>query len=443
MLAFLGFAAIGLFTVLVMTKKMSAVAALIVIPIVLGLIAGFGAEVGDMMIAGIIQTAPTAVFLIFALLYFLVMFECGLFEPFVRRIVAKVGDDPVKIVVGTALLVMVVGLDGDGATAALITVSAMYPIYRRVGINPLIIAMLLGIICPVLNWMPWGGPAARMSISLGVDISDVVVPMLPTFFITLAAALGFAYALGRSERRRLRKPVAAGRVGGAGNDEGSDEEGMDGVDAHAPRKVIEPRNFWFNLPLTLLLMVCLATGFVPLPAASMAAFAIAVTVNFPNLREQQDRLKPHAGTVVMLSTLILAAGAFTGVISEGGMVEAMSNSIVSIVPESWGGSFAFVTAVLSMPLLIVLSTDSFFLGVVPMLAQTAATFGVPPEVIGRAALIGMPLHSLSPLIAPIYFVATLLRTDIGTLQRFAWSWSLGLGVVALLGATVTGAIFAV
>lgn len=434
MLALLGFATIGLFTVLVMSKKMSAVAALILVPTVLGLIAGFGTGLGGMMIAGIVDTAPTAVFLVFVLLYFLVMFECGLFEPFVRRILAAVGDDPMRIVVGTAVLIIVVGLDGDGATAALITVSAMYPIYRRVGVNPLIIAMLLAIICPVLNWMPWGGPPARMAISLDIEIGDIVVPMLPTVVMSLTAALVFAYFIGRSERRRLRTlvPVAHGGVADDGE-----------LDAHAPRTVIQPRNFWFNLPLTLTVMALLGTGVAPLPAVAMAAFAIAVTVNFPDLSEQHERLKPHAGTVVMLTTLILAAGAFTGIMSEGGMVEAMANSIVSVVPESWGGGFAFVTAVLSMPLLFVLSTDSFFLGVVPMLAHTAETFGVPPETIARAALIGTPMHSLSPLIAPIYFVATLLRTDIGSLQRYALPWTVGLCLVSLLAATVTGAIFAV
>ncbi|MGB3482607.1 MAG: citrate:proton symporter [Mycobacterium sp.] len=434
MLALIGFSAIALFTVLVMAKKMSAVAALILVPAVLALIAGFGADVGDMMVQGIVETAPTAVFLVFALLYFLVMFECGLFEPFVRRILAAVGEDPVRIVVGTAILIMVVGLDGDGATAALITVSAMYPIYRRVGINPLIIAMLLAVICPVLNWMPWGGPPARMAISLDIEIADIVIPMLPTVCISLLAAVVFAYFLGRSERRRLRKLAPVSHVGPA-----DDEE----LNPHSPRTVIQPRKFWFNLPLTLAVMVLFATGFVPLPAVAMAAFAIAVTVNFPDLHEQQERLKPHAGTVVLLSTLILAAGAFTGIMTEGGMVAAMADSIISVVPASWGGGFAFVTAVLSMPLLIVLSTDSFYLGVVPMLAHTAAAFGVPAEVIAHAALIGTPLHSLSPLIAPIYFVATLLRTDIGSLQRYAMPWALGLCLIAMLGATITGAIYAV
>ncbi|MGA5507043.1 CitMHS family transporter [Streptomyces umbrinus] len=439
MLALLGFGSIAFFTVLVMTKRLSAVAALILVPTVFGLLGGYGPDLGDMMISGVVETAPTAVMLVFALLYFLVMFECGLFEPFVRKIVAVVGEDPVRIVVGTAVLVMIVGLDGDGATAVLITVSSMYPIYRRVGLNPLIIAMLLGVISPILNWMPWGGPAARTAVALKIDVADIVVPMLPAFFISLAGAIVFAYFLGRSEKRRLQKQEQ--RV--VSEDEAESSNAAKASSNHEPRKAIEPRNFWFNLPLTVALMVGLATDVVPLPALVMAAFAVAVTVNFPNLRQQQERLEPHSGTVVMLITLILAAGAFTGILDQSGMVEAMSNNIISIVPESWGGSFAFVTAILSMPLLIIMSTDSFFLGVVPVLGDTAAAFNVPPEVIARASLIGMPCHSLSPLIAPIYFVATLLRTDIGSLQRFAWPWTVGMSFIALLGATVTGAIYTV
>jgi CitMHS family citrate-Mg2+:H+ or citrate-Ca2+:H+ symporter len=432
MLALLGFGTIGVFTLLVMTKRLSAVAGLILVPVVFGLLGGFGADLGMMMIAGVVDTAPTAVMLVFALLYFLVMFECGLFEPFVRRILAVVGDDPVKIVVGTAILIMIVGFDGDGATAVLITVSSMYPIYRRIGINPLIMALLLGVINPILNWMPWGGPAARASVSLKVDLANIVVPMLPTFFIALATTLAFAYVLGRSERRRLQTAGASVVLPKPG------EPVAEPV--HKPRKVIEPKNFWFNLPLTLALMVGLGFGLAPLPALVMAAFAIAITVNFPHLEEQQERLKPHGGTVVMLVTLILAAGAFTGILNESGMVKAMSGAIISVVPQSWGGAFAYVTALLSIPLLIILSTDSFFLGVLPVLGHTAAAYGIPPEEIARAALLGMPCHSLSPLIAPIYFVATLLRTDIGTMQRFAGPWTLALSLIAMAGAGLTGAI---
>lgn len=442
MLALLGLGTIGVFTVLVMAKKLSAVAALILVPTVFGLLGGFGADLGEMMISGIGDTAPTAVMLAFALLYFLVMIECGLFEPFVRKILSVVGDDPVKIVMGTAVLIIVVGFDGDGSTAAFITITSMYPIYRRVGINPLIIAMLLGIISPILNWMPWGGPAARMAVSLKIDIADIVIPMLPTFFISLAGTLVIAFFLGRRERRKINKRKEQAALEGKDAEGAENAEGNE-VSVHEPRKVMPTRNFWFNLVLTLVLIVSMAMELAPLPALVMAAFAIAVTVNFPKLREQEDRLKPHSGMVVNVITLILAAGAFTGILNETGMVDAMSDSIISSIPEDWGGAFAFVTALVSGPLLFILSNDSFYFGVIPVLADTAAAYGVPPEAIAHAALPGMFLHSLSPLIAPIYLVASLLRKDIGSLQRFAFPWAIAMTFLAIGGATVTGAIFAV
>ncbi|MEV5407778.1 citrate:proton symporter [Thermopolyspora sp. NPDC052614] len=433
MLAALGFGSIGLFTVLVMTRKISAVAGLILIPAVFGLIGGFGGTLGDMMVSGVVDTAPTAVLLTFALLYFLVMTECGLFEPLIRRILAIVGEDPVRIVVGTAILIMGIGLDGDGSTAAFVVITSMYPIYRQVGINPLIIAMLLGIICPALNWLPWGGPAARMAVSLKIEVSDVVLPMLPALVITLATALAFAYIVGRRERSKIeaRKAEAALRA---------EEEGEESTGG-TPRTPIPTKNVWFNLVLTIAFILSMAIELLPLPALAMIAFSIAVTVNWPNLRVQDEKLKPHMGAVVMVISLILAAGAFSGILNDSGMVKAMSDALVAHLPDAWGGGFAFVTALVSGPLLFILSNDSFYFGVVPILAQTGAAYGLPPEVIAHSVLPGIFLHTLSPLSAPIYLVASLLRTDFGSLQRYALRWSIGITLAAIVAAAITGAVY--
>src|SRR5688572_3998157 len=130
-LALLGFAMIAVFMVLVMTKRATAVVALIVVPIVFALIAGAGADTGSMMLKGVSQTAPTAIMLMFAILYFGVMIDAGLFQPLVRRIVAWAGENPVKLMLGHVALVAIVGLDGDGTTTILVTVSALLPVYRK------------------------------------------------------------------------------------------------------------------------------------------------------------------------------------------------------------------------------------------------------------------------------------------------------------------------
>jgi CitMHS family citrate-Mg2+:H+ or citrate-Ca2+:H+ symporter len=430
MLALLGFLLIGTFIVLVMTKRLWAVPALILVPLVFGLIGGFGADLGDMMVAGIVDTAPTAVMLGFALLYFLVMTECGLFEPLIKKILKIVGDDPVKIIMGTAVLILCISLDGDGSTAVFITFSAMYPIYRYVGINPLIMGVLCAIICPTMNWLPWGGPAARMATALNIDISDVVLPMIPAQIITFAAAFVCAYSMGRRERARLAKRAAEALV----NAEGESIE-------HQPRVPVPTRFAWFNLILTVVFILSMVAELLPLPVLAMIAFSVAVTVNWPNVSTQTDKLKPHGWTVVTVVILILAAGAFTGIINETGMVQAMADSLVSILPSGIGHSFSVLTSLVSFPLLFVLSNDAFYFGVVPILSETGAAFGIPPDVIAHSVLPGIYLHTISPLNPPLYLAAALLRTDFGSLWRKAFPWCLATALAATVASIATGAVW--
>lgn len=425
-LSLLGFAALATFLALVLTRRLSAAAALILVPIGFGIVGGFGADLGEMMIKGVAEVAPTALMLVFALLYFAVMIEAGLFEPLVRKILQVAGDDPVRIVVGTAVLAMLVSLDGDGATSALVTISAMYPVYRRVGLNPLVLATLLGLSNTLMNWLPWGGPAARAAVALRVPLMDVVGPLLPALGLSLLAVLAIAYGLGRMERRRLAGMAAAGRVPDLG--------------AVTPTSPKETRNLWLNLALTTALIVGMVTQVAPLPALVMGAFAVAVTLNFPKLSEQKERLATHGETVLMMVSLIFGAGAFTGILAGSGMIDAMAGSLVSTIPPALGPYMGPITGLLSLPLLMFMSNDAFYFGVVPVLGAAGAAYSVPPEVIARASLMGMPLHGLSPFIAPIYLVASLIRADVGDMQRFALPWAILVSLFALGAAMLTGAI---
>lgn len=137
-LTFLGFGMVITFMALIMTKRLSPLVALIIIPVVFAFVAGFGGEgLGKMMLEGIKTLAPTGVMLLFAILYFGIMIDAGLFDPIVSRILRAVGGDPLKVVVGTALLAAFVSLDGDGSTTYMITVAAMLPLYKRLKMDAL------------------------------------------------------------------------------------------------------------------------------------------------------------------------------------------------------------------------------------------------------------------------------------------------------------------
>ena len=428
--AALGLAMVVTFMTLIMTKRMSAISALIAVPIVFGLIAGAGPELGDMIIKGVLQVAPTALLLAFAVLYFAVMMDAGLFDPLVDKVLATVGEDPLRISLGTATLATVVSLDGDGTTTALIVITAFLPVYRRVGMNPLILATLLGLANSLMNFVPWGGPSARAASAVHADLGEVFMPLLPAMVVGLAAVFALAWMFGRSERRRLAWT----------GEHGSSSQAPEGVVPVGRPETRRPKLFVFNLILTLALLLGMILGLAPLPVLMMGAFAIAMTINYPRLADQRERIGEHAENVVNVVLLIFAAGAFTGILNGAGMADAMAGAALSVLPPQVGPLLAPITALASMPLTFVMSNDAYYFGVVPVIANAAASFGIAPEAIARASLIGQPVHALSPLLAPIYLACGLLGVDVADAQRFALKWAVLICLIVLAAALATGAI---
>jgi citrate-Mg2+:H+ or citrate-Ca2+:H+ symporter, CitMHS family len=81
--ALLGFLMMTCFIFVIVTRKMSALLALIVIPLLFAIIGGFGKELGPMVLDGLKGVAPTGIMLMFAVMYFGIMIEAGLFDPLI------------------------------------------------------------------------------------------------------------------------------------------------------------------------------------------------------------------------------------------------------------------------------------------------------------------------------------------------------------------------
>jgi CitMHS family citrate-Mg2+:H+ or citrate-Ca2+:H+ symporter len=493
MLTALAYAMIVVFMFLIMTKRLPALVALIVVPIAFGLIGGFGAGLGPMMLTGIKNLAPTGVMLMFAILYFGVMIDAGLFDPVIRRILALVKGDPMKIVVGTAALAMFVSLDGDGATTYMITVSAMLPLYKRLGMSRLILACVIMLAGGVFNILPWGGPTARAASALGVDVSDIFVPMILPMIVTVGWVLFVAYVLGKGERKRigtiqmeaqsalqaandsLVQPVVAeleaagqkdgttgqwmshaadaGTAGATGFVErraaastpragaASTSTGNDAADFLASNAATaRPKLIWVNAALTAVLLGLLIKGALPLPVLFMIFFAIAIMINYPKLEEQKERIAEHAANVVPVVSLIFAAGIFVGILQGTKMVDAIATSVIAAVPAWMGPYMAIVTGVLSIPFTFFISNDAFYFGVVPILAKAAAVYGISAAEIGRASIIGQPVHLLSPLVASTYLLVGMSKIEFGDHQRYTLIWSISASLVMLVAAVVFGVI---
>ena len=416
-LALLGFLMVAVFMTLIMTKKMTPLVALIIIPSIFGVIAGDAAGLGTMMIDGIKNLAPTGVMLLFAILFFSTMTDTGLFDPLVGRLIRLVHGDPLRILLGTVVLCALVSLDGDGSTTYIITIAALLPLYKRFEMNRLYLVCLLMTTSGIMNLTPWGGPTARAASALKLDPAVMFLPLIPGMIAGLGFLIGLAWWFGIRERRRLGHVVSKEPVA------------FTGMAVSQFPEARRPHLIWFNGTLVVALLVLLVWGLLPLSVLMMIAFAIAMIVNYPGVAAQKERIAAHAGNVLSVVSLIFAAGIFTGILSGTGMVEAMSKEVVGVIPPALGPYMAPITALLSMPFTFFISNDAFYFGMLPILAEAGAHYGVEPMAIARASLRGQPVHLLSPLVPSTYLLVSLAGIDLADHQRFTLLPAIATGVV--------------
>lgn len=437
MLTVLGLGMILCFMYLIMSKRMTPLVALTLIPILFALIA-YGLsfyvdslahielkELGEMMLEGVKKLAPTGVMLLFAILYFAIMIDTGLFDPSVKFILKLVKGDPLKVVIGTITLTIIVSLDGDGSTTYMICVAAMLPLYKRLGMSPLIMACLMMLASGIMNLTPWGGPTARAASALHVDPSDVFVPMILPMVIAIVWLYFLGYMYGRMERKRL---------GIVELDISHGDDIQISTNPEANRAHLR----WFNGLLTLALMICLVKGVLPMPILFMVALCIALVVNYKDIDMQKSLVAHHAGSALNVVGIIFAAGIFTGILSGTGMVDAMSKELVAIIPDSMGPYLAPITAIISMPLTFFMSNDAFYYGVLPILSEAAGHYGITPVEMARASIVGQPVHLLSPLVPSTYLLCGLAGIEFGQHQKFTIKWAIVTCLVMLATALVFG-----
>ncbi|GAB4039455.1 CitMHS family transporter [Spirosoma jeollabukense] len=429
MLSLFGFATIGIFLLLIITKRLSVLTALVLVPVVVGFLAGFGPkELGEMVLTGIKQVAPTGILLMFAVLYFGTMLDVGLFDPVIAAIIRYVKGDPLKVIVGTAILTMIVHLDGDGTATFMIVMSAFLPIYKQLRINRLMLSGIVALSVGPMHLVPWSGTSARAISTLKTDAPHLFNPNIPAILAGVAWVLFVAYWFGLKERKRLG--VADLRYV---HQENLTEE---------QRQFRRPKLFWVNAVLTVALITTLMKGWVPAAALFIVASVVALLINYPKLSDQQKVVRSHGNNIFMVSSMIFAAGVFSGILTGANMIDAMATSVISLIPQQHANWLPTLTAITSMPASLLFTPDAYYFGVVPILSQTATQFGIDPLEIGRAALLGQMTvgFPVSPLTASTFLLVGLAEVDLGDHQKFILKWAFGTTVVMTLAALLTGSI---
>tara|TARA_R110000765_G_scaffold69475_3_gene134750 strand:+ start:3938 stop:5230 length:1293 start_codon:yes stop_codon:yes gene_type:complete len=428
MLAWLGLITILLLLFLVMTKKMAAVVALILVPIITALLAGFTGEIINFITDGLKTIAPTGVMFIFAILFFGILTDAGTFKPLIKKLLKFAGNDPAKVTVATALLAMMVHLDGSGAVTFLVTIPAFLPLYDELNMKRTTLATITALAAGTMNILPWGGPTIRAASALEVSVTTLFNPILIPVIIGLCAVIIIAYIIGKKERKNVPVDIL--------------NKNMSSTEFPFNSELERPKLFYLNISLILIAVSLLISGIAPPHIIFMVAFALAITLNYPNPKQQGDRINAHAKAALLMASILFAAGCFTGILKGSGMIDAMAQSSVTMITPSIGSHLAVLTGLISMPASLLFDPDSFYFGILPLLSTTASHFGVDSVEIGRAAIMGQMTTGfpVSPLTGSTYLLVGLTGVDLGEHQRKTIPLAFLITLIILIISVLIGAI---
>lgn len=433
---------------LLIAKRISPVVGMILIPSVGALVLGY--SIGDLVEffnSGLDQVINVVIMFIFAIIFFGIMSDSGLFKPLVKKLILLTRGNVIVVCIVTALIGTFAQLDGAGATTFLLSIPALLPLYKALNMNRYLLLLLLALSAAIMNMVPWGGPMARTASVLGVkNVNELWYGIIPIQITGFILVLLFAVFLGFREKLRINQAINKGEV--------ADTQHLDinkivenyerDQDIKFPVRGVainKPWMNWVNALLTIAIIVVMLANIAPPEFAFMIGVAIALVINFPNVDEQMSRLKAHAPNALMMAAVIIAAGMFLGVLNETGMLEAIAVNFIHIIPNAVGPYLHIIVGIFGVPLDLLTSTDAYYFAVLPIVEQTASQFGVPAISTAYSMVIGNIIGTfVSPFSPALWLAIGLAEANMGTYIKYAFFWIWGFAIILLIIAILIGVV---
>lgn len=447
-LTIMGIIIIGSIVGLLIAKKISPVVGMILIPSIGALLLGYGIkDLVKFFNSGLESVMSVVIMFIFAIIFFGIMTDSGLFKPIVKRLILMTRGNVVIVCIVTALIGMFAQLDGAGAVTFLLSIPALLPLYKALNMNKYLLILLLAISAAIMNMVPWGGPMARVASVLKVkSVNELWYGIIPVQLIGFVLVLIFATYLGFREKKRIKKAIDNGEV-----------EPTLNIDIHRLVKNYERDQdikfpvrgralkhgwvIWANVLLTIIVLVMMLANVAPPEFAFMIGVAIALVINFPNVDEQMNRLKAHAPNALMMAAVIIAAGMFLGVLEETGMLKSIALNFIKIIPDAVGPYLHIIVGFFGVPLDLLTSTDAYYFALLPIVEQTASQFGINPVSTAYSMVIGNIVGTFVSLFSPALWLAIgLAEANMGTYIKYAFFWIWGFAIVLLGIAVLIGTV---
>lgn len=428
--------------------RVSPVVAMVIIPVIGALSVGFGlGDLQEFFDSGLSDVMSVVVMFIFAIIFFGVLSDAGLFDPIIRALILLTRGRIIAVAVGTVLIGAIAHLDGAGATTFLLTIPALLPLYKALNMSRYLLLLLVCLSASIMNMVPWGGPLIRAATVTGIDPVELYRPLIPLQGVGILLLCVLAVLLGIRETRRIEVLVHAGALEDVG------EVNVRSIADDFAQRQIEDRKdiegqinksrviYWTNVILALAVIATMLADLLPPEMAFLIGVAIALPLNFNSSKLQMDRLKAHAPNALMMAAVIISAAVFLGVLNESGMLESVALSMLAVIPDAVGPYLHLIVGSLGVPMDMLTSTDAYYFSVLPLVDATAGQFGVDSASTAHALLVGNVIGSfVSPFAPAMWLALGLAEANVGKHIRYSFMIMWGFSIVLLFAAVLMGII---
>lgn len=440
MLSAIGFIMVIVMVALIIWGKVALPPILILLSTVAAIVLGVSGALGEVMgpleilsaLRGYVDTGAnsvlsTVLLFTFAIVYFNILSDAGMFDVIVGAVIKRMGNSVTAILLMTCFLAFISHLDGSGATTMLITIPTMLPLYKKMNVSPIILLGYVGLWSGVENMLPWTSALARVSASTGVDPYELWNALIPVQVVGFIILIISCFVLGKILKKR-----------GCGM---SDEEFL-AIKSGMGKKedpVLKVSNtvLYIDMAITVLLVISMLLGWVNTSVAFMIAISFALLLNCRGgAKEMTAQIRKHGSTALNMVMILFSIGMFVGVMTDTGMMDAMTQTLISLVPEAMSSHLTFIIALFSVPLSMAVGSDSLYMIMAPIFGNMAVAFGGTMMGAAGACVIGACIAANLCLVAPTPYLALgLAGVEMKDNLKYIFipTWILGI-ILAIAGA---------
>lgn len=429
MLSAVGFITIIVMVALMLSGKISLPPILIILPILAALVTGFSiSDITGFLSNGLSSVLNTAALFTFSVIFFNMLGDVGMFDLIVSKILKVMGNHVYLILLMTCLVATISHLDGSGATTMLITIPTMLPLYKKMRVSNVILLGYVGLWSGVENMLPWTSALARVSASTGVDPYELWNALLPVQIVGFIILIASCFVLGK---------ILKARGCGMPDDEfNAIKSGMGKKDD--PVLKVSNTVLYIDMIMTVVMVVAMLLGWLNTNVAFMIFLSFALLLNCHGSKEMTAQIKKHGATALNMVMILFSIGMLVGVMKDTGMMNAMTETLISFVPEAMGSHLTFIIALLSVPLSMAVGSDSLYMIMAPIFGNMAVAFGGTTMHAAGACVIGACIAANLCLVAPTPYLALgLAEVEMKDNLKYLFipTWILGI-VLAIVGAIV-------